>query len=63
MKHTTATLPYSGVMVREEFDGAVSYTGFGSAVHTYKYTYEDYDGKTKTSTRKVSVPVLIETND
>ncbi len=59
VKHTTATLPYSGVMVREENDGEVSYTGFGSAVHTYKYTYEDNNGKIKTDTRKVTLPVFV----
>lgn len=61
MKHTTATLPYSGVMVREENDGEVSYTGFGSAVYSYKYTtVDETTGKSKTSTKKVTLPVRLE---
>ena len=64
MKHTTVTLPYSGVMLREEYDGEVSYTGFGSVVYNYKYTEMIADGnkcKAQTSTKKVTLPVLIAT--
>ena len=55
-KPTSVSLPYSGVMID---DGKGVYTGFGSAVYTYKYSYYDY-GKTKTDTRKVSLPVSLE---
>ena len=56
-KHTTATLPYAGVMIA---DGKGGYVGCGAAVHAYKYSYEDENGKTKTDTEKVSLPVSLE---
>ena len=54
-KPTSASLPYSGVMI---YDGNGGYEGFGSAVYSYKYSYRDY-GKTKTDTKKVSLSVLL----
>ena len=56
-KHVTASLPYSGVMI---YDGEGGYVGFGSAVHTYKYSYSEYyGGKPKTDTKKVTLPVSL----
>ena len=59
-KPTSASLPYAGVMI---YDGADGYKGFGSAVHSYKYSYTDYYGKTKTDTRKVTLPVSLNPSD
>lgn len=62
-KHTTATLPYSGVIVYDRNlaeGGQNPYVGFGSAVHTYKYSYVDYSGKTKSDTKKFTLPVSLE---
>ena len=56
-KPTSASLPYAGVMI---YDGDGGYDGFGSAVHTYKYSYSDDYGRTKTDTKKVTLPVLLE---
>ena len=58
-KHASATLPYAGVMVREVRGGALSLTGFGSAVHSYKHTEKDDNGKFKTSSEKITLPVTI----
>ena len=55
-KHVTASLPYSGVMI---YDGEGGYVGFGSAVHTYKYSYQDDSGKAKSDTTKVTLPVSL----
>ena len=55
-KPTTATLPYSGVMI---YDGE-GYTGLGSAVHTYKYTDWDENDRAKAETKKVSLPVSLQ---
>ncbi len=63
MKHVTATMPYAGVMVREEYDGEVSYTGYGSAVYSYKLTTTDANGKAKAETKKVTLPVALEPAD
>ena len=54
-KHVAASLPYSGVMI---YDGDGGYEGYGSAVHTYKYSYI-YNGKTNTDTKKVTLPVSL----
>ena len=59
-KPTIATLPYSGVMICEEVDGVRSYTGLGSAVHSYKYTYWDDNDRAKTDTKKITLPVSLE---
>ena len=56
-KPTSASLPYSGVMIQ---DGAGGYRGFGSAVYTYKYSYHDYYGRAKTDTKKVTLPVSLD---
>ncbi len=56
-KPTTASLPYSGVMI---YDGKGGYTGLGSAVHTYKYTYWDDNDRAKTATEKITLPVSLE---
>ena len=56
----TASLPYSGVMI---YDGKGGYVGLGSAVYSYKYSYEDCNGKTKTDTSKVSLPVSLDSAD
>ena len=58
-KHASATLPYAGVMVREVRGGALSLTGFGSAVHSYRHTEKDDNGKFKTSSEKITLPVTI----
>lgn len=60
-KPISASLPYAGVMISSENEeGEKDYMGFGAAVHTYKYSYEDeYTGKTKTETKKVSLPVSL----
>ena len=55
-KPTTASLPYSGVMI---YDGK-GYAGLGSAVHTYKYTYWDDNDRAKTATEKITLPVSLE---
>ncbi len=57
MQHVTAVLPYSGVMID---DGEGGYVGLGAAVHTYKYSYTDDYGKTKSDTKKVSLPVSLD---
>jgi len=57
MQHATASLPYAGVMID---DGNGGYTGLGSAVYTYKYQHMDDSGKTKTDTKKISLPVSLE---
>lgn len=57
MKHVTASLPYAGVMIA---DGEGGYTGYGAAVHTYKYTYFDDDDRAKTDTKKISLPVSLD---
>ena len=57
MKHVAATLPYSGVMIA---DGEGGYTGLGSAVYSYKYTYYDSSDRAKTDTKKVSLPVSLD---
>ena len=56
LKHTTASMPYAGVMIADG-DG---YMGLGAAVHSFKYSYEDEKGKIKTDTKKVSLPVSLE---
>ena len=56
-KHVTASLPYSGVMIYNADGGS---EGYGSAVHTYKYSYGGYYGGTaKTDTKKVTLPVSL----
>ncbi len=55
-KPTSASLPYSGVMI---YDGEGGYVGFGSAVHTYKYSYQDDSGRAKSDTTKVTLPVSL----
>ncbi len=55
-KPTSASLPYSGVMI---YEGEGGYVGFGSAVHTYKYSYQDDSGKAKSDTKKVTLPVSL----
>lgn len=56
-KPTSASLPYAGVMID---DGEGGYVGLGAAVHTYKYSYTDDYGKTKSDTKKVSLPVSLD---
>ena len=56
-KPSSASMPYSGVMI---YDGADGYRGYGSAVYTYKYSHYDYYGKVKTDTEKVTLPVSLE---
>ena len=56
-KPTSASLPYSGVMI---YDGNGGYVGLGAAVHTYKVSYIDYYGKTTSDTKKVSLPVSLD---
>ena len=66
MKHATASLPYSGVVVYDKYrdaEGQNPYVGFGSAVYTYKYSYEDDSGKTKSDTKKITLPVSLEPTD
>ena len=55
-KHTTASLPYAGVMIA---DGDGGYYGLGSAVYSLKYTYLDSSDRAKTGTMKVTLPVSI----
>ena len=56
-KPTSASLPYTGVMI---YDGEGGYDGYGSAVHTFKYTDYDENDKPKTITEKVTLPVSLE---
>jgi hypothetical protein len=56
MQHKTATLPYAGVMIA---DGNGGYEGFGSAVHTFKYTVIDIHDRAQAQTEKVSLPVSL----
>lgn len=56
-KPTSASLPYTGVMI---YDGDGGYVGFGSAVYSYKYSYHDYYGRAKTDTKRVTLPVSLE---
>ena len=60
-KPTSASLPYSGVMIY--YDGEGGYVGFGSAVYAYKYSYKDDSGKTKSDTKKVTLPVSLAPSD
>ena len=55
-KPTSASLPYSGVMI---YEGEGGYVGRGSAVYTYKYSYQDDSGKAKSDTKKVTLPVSL----
>ena len=60
-KPTSASLPYSGVII---YDGEGGYVGLGSAVYTYKYSYIEYcGGKPKTDTKKVTLPVSLNPSD
>ena len=56
-QHKDAALPYSGVMI---YDGDGDYYGYGSAVHTFKYTDYDENDKKTTVTKKVTLPVSLE---
>ena len=56
-QHKDATLPYSGVMI---YDGDGDYYGYGSAVHTFKYTDYDENDKKTTVTKKVTLPVSLQ---
>ena len=56
IQHKDATLPYSGVMI---YDGEGGYNGYGSAVHTFKYTDYDENERPKTVTKKVTLPVSL----
>jgi len=58
-QHKTATMPYAGVMIYD----SESCTGLGSAVYSYKYSYLDEKGKTKTDTKKVTLPVSLEPSE
>jgi hypothetical protein len=55
-KPTSASLPYAGVMIH---GGDGIYEGFGSAVYSFKYSYEDDKGKQKTNTDKITLPVSL----
>jgi NAD(P)-dependent dehydrogenase (short-subunit alcohol dehydrogenase family) len=55
-QHKDAALPYSGVMI---YDGEGGYNGYGSAVHTFKYTDYDENDKKTTVTKKVTLPVSL----
>lgn len=59
-QHKDATLPYSGVMI---YDGEGGYNGYGSAVHTFKYTDYDENERPKTVTKKVTLPVSLDPAD
>ena len=55
-QHKDATLPYSGVMI---YEGDGDYNGYGSAVHTFKYTGYDKNDKKTTLIKKVTLPVSL----
>ena len=56
-QHKDATLPYSGVMI---YDADGDYNGYGSAVHTFKYTGYDKNQRPVSLTKKVTLPVSLE---
>ena len=66
-KPTSVSLPYAGVMIYDKAraeGGLIPYVGFGSAVHSFKFSYLDYYyGKTQTDTKRVTLPVSLEPND